>query len=82
MSKRTRTTTAASSSKGSKKPRRSSRMGLQKYGLFWSGTTSDPEIITVLVNRRDFAFHYDAKTSRLDLHVDLHVVQEVWEHSY
>ena len=48
--------------KGSKKPR--------------NGTTSDPEIITVLVNRRDFAFHYDAKTPtcRLDL------VQEVWEH--
>ena len=70
--KRTRTTTAASS-KGSKKPRRSSRVGQQKYGPFWNGTTSDPEIITVLVNNRDEAFHYDAKTSRLDL------VQDVWE---
>ena len=39
----------------------------------WNGTTTDPEIITVLVNRRDFAFHYDARTSRLNL------VQEVWE---
>ena len=73
MSKRTRTTTAASS-KGSKKPRRSSRVGQQKYGPFWNGTTSDPEIITVLVNNRDEAFHYDAETSRLNL------VQEVWEH--
>ena len=71
--KRTRTTTAASN-KGSKKPRRSSRVGQQKYGPFWNGTTSDPEIITVLVNNRDEAFHYDAKTSRLNL------VQEVWEH--
>ena len=71
--KRTRPTTAASS-KGSKKPRRSSRVGLQKYGPFWNGTTTDPEIITVLVNNRDEAFHYDAKTSRLNL------VQEVWEH--
>ena len=78
MSKRTSdassNASSNASSKGSKKPRRSSRVGLQKYGLFWSGTTSDPEIITVLVNRRDFAFHYDAKTSRLNL------VQEVWEH--
>ena len=72
-SKRTRTTTAASS-KGNKKPRRSSRVRQQKYGPFWNGTTSDSEIITVLVNRRDFAFHYDARTSRLNL------VQEVWEH--
>ena len=71
--KRTRPTTTTSS-KGSKKPRRSLRVGQQKYGPFWNGTTSDPEIITVLVNRRDFAFHYDAETSRLDL------VQEVWEH--
>jgi len=74
MSKRTRTTTDASSSKGSKKPRRSSRVALQKYGPFWNGTTTDPEIIAVLVNNRDDAFHYDAETSRLDL------VQEVWEH--
>ena len=74
MSKRTRTTTDATSSKGSKKPRRSSRVGQQKYGPFWNGTTSDPEIITVLVNNRDEAFHYEAQTSRLDL------VQDVWEH--
>ena len=57
MSKRTRKTTAASS-KGSKKPRRSSRVALQKYGPFWNGTTTDPEIIAVLVNNRDEAFHY------------------------
>jgi len=44
------------------------------HGPFWNGTTTDPEIITVLVNNRDDAFHYDAETSRLDL------VQEVWEH--
>ena len=36
-------------------------------------TTTNSEIITVLENRRDYAFHYTAKTSRLDL------VQEVWE---
>ena len=70
--KRTRASTTTSS-KGSKKPRRSSRVALQKYGPFWNGTTSDPEIIAVLVNNKDEAFHYDAETSRLDL------VQEVWE---
>ena len=44
-------------------------------GPFWNGTTTtDPEIITVLVNNIDDAFLYDAETSRLDL------VQEVWEH--
>ena len=68
--KRTRTTTAASS-KGSKKPRISTP---SPHGPFWNGTTTDPEIIAVLVNNRDEAFHYDAETSRLDL------VQEVWEH--
>ena len=71
--KRTRASTTTSS-KGSKKPRRSSRVGQQKYGSFWNGTTSDPEIVTVLVNNKDEAFHYDTETSRLDL------VQEVWEH--
>ena len=70
MSKRTRTTTAASS-KGSKKPR---ILPPSPHGPFWNGTTTDPEIIAVLVNNRDEAFHYDAETSRLDL------VQEVWEH--
>ena len=70
MSKRTRTTTAASSSKGSKKPRISTP---SPHGPFWNGTTTDPEIIAVLVNNRDEAFHYDAQTSRLDL------VQDVWE---
>jgi len=69
--KRTRTTTAASSSKGSKKPR---SLPPSPHGPFWNGTTSDPEIIAVLVNNRDEAFHYDAETSRLNL------VQEVWEH--
>ena len=68
--KRTRTTTAATS-KGSKKPR---ILPPSPHGPFWNGTTTDPEIITVLVNNRDEAFHYDAETSRLDL------VQEVWEH--
>ena len=70
MSKRTRTTTDASSSKGSKKPR---ILPPSSYGPFWNGTTTDPEIITVLVNNRDEAFHYEAETSRLDL------VQDVWE---
>ena len=69
MSKRTRTTTDASSSKGSKKPR---ILPPSPHGPFWNGTTSDPEIIAVLVNNRDDAFHYDAETSRLDL------VQEVY----
>ena len=69
--KRTRTTTAASTSKGSKKPR---ILPPSPHGSFWNGTTTDPEIITVLVNNRDEAFHYDAETSRLNL------VQEVWEH--
>ena len=68
--KRTRTTTAASS-KGSKKPR---ILPPSPHGPFWNGTTTDPEIITVLVNNKDDAFHYDAETSRLNL------VQEVWEH--
>ena len=67
--KRTRTTTAASS-KGSKKPR---ILPPSPHGPFWNGTTTDPEIITVLVNNRDEAFHYEAETSRLDL------VQDVWE---
>ena len=71
--KRTRASTTTSS-KGSKKPRRSSRVALQKYGPSWNGTTTDPEIITVLVNNRDEAFHYEAQKSRLNL------VQEVWEH--
>ena len=71
MSKRTRTTTDATSSKGSKKPR---ILPPSPHGPFWNGTTTDPEIIAVLVNNRDDAFHYDAETSRLDL------VQEVWEH--
>jgi len=44
------------------------------YGTFWNGTTTNAEIIAVLKSNRDDAFHYDAKTSRLDL------VQEVWEH--
>ena len=70
--KRTRASTTTSS-KGSKKPRRSSRVALQKYGPFWNGTTTDPEIIAVLVNNRDEAFHYEAETSRLNL------VQDVWE---
>jgi len=70
MSKRTRTTTEASSSKGSKKPR---ILPPSPHGPFWNGTTTDAEIIAVLVNNRDDAFHYDAETSRLDL------VQEVWE---
>ena len=70
MSKRTRTTTDASSSKGSKKPR---ILPPSPHGPFWNGTTSDPKIITVLVNNRDEAFHYDAETSRLNL------VQDVWE---
>ena len=71
MSKRTRTTTDASSSKGSKKPR---ILPPSPHGPFWNGTTSDPEIIAVLKSNRDDAFHYDAETSRLNL------VQEVWEH--
>ena len=70
-SKRTRTTTTTSSSKGSKKPRIS--LPPSPHGPFWNGTTTDPAIITVLVNNRDEAFHYDAETSRLDL------VQDVWE---
>ena len=70
MSKRTRTTTDATSSKGSKKPR---ILPPSPHGPFWNGTTTDPEIITVLVNNRDEAFHYEAETSRLDL------VQDVWE---
>ena len=49
-------------------------LGQLKYGPFWNGTTCDPKIITVLVNNRDKAFHYDVETSRLDL------VHEVWEH--
>ena len=69
MSKRTRTTTAASS-KGSKKPR---ILPPSPHGPFWNGTTTDPEIIAVLVNNRDEAFHYEEETSRLDL------VQDVWE---
>ena len=69
MSKITRKTTAASS-KGSKKPR---ILPPSPHGPFWNGTTTDPEIIAVLVNNRDEAFHYDAETSRLDL------VQDVWE---
>ena len=69
MSKRTRTTITASS-KGSKKPR---ILPPSSHGPFWNGTTTDPEIIAVLVNNRDEAFHYDAQTSRLDL------VQDVWE---
>ena len=68
--KRTRTTTAATS-KGNKKPRISPP---SPHGPFWNGTTTDPEIIAVLVNNKDDAFHYDAETSRLNL------VQEVWEH--
>ena len=68
--KRTRTTTDASSSKGSKKPR---ILPPSPHGPFWNGTTSDPEIIAVLVNNRDEAFHYEAETSRLNL------VQDVWE---
>ena len=71
MSKRTRTTTTTTSSKGSKKPR---ILPPSPHGPFWNGTTTDPEIIAVLVNNRDEAFHYDAETSRLSL------VQEVWEH--
>ena len=67
MSKRT--TTSADSNR-SKKPRISTP---SPHGPFWNGTTTDPEIIAVLVNNRDEAFHYDAETSRLDL------VQEVWE---
>ena len=70
MSKRTRTTTAASSSKGRKKTR---ILPPSPHGPFWNGTTTDPEIIAVLVNNRDEAFHYEAETSRLDL------VQDVWE---
>ena len=50
MSKRTRTTTAASSSKGSKKPR---ILPPSPHGPFWNGTTTDPEIIAVLKSRRD-----------------------------
>ena len=68
--KRTRTTTDATSSKGSKKPR---ILPPSPHGPFWNGTTTDPEIIAVLVNNRDEAFHYEAETSRLDL------VQDVWE---
>jgi len=68
--KRTRPTTTTSS-KGSKKPR---ILPPSPHGPFWNGTTIDPEIITVLVNNKDEAFHYDAETSRLNL------VQEVWEH--
>ena len=70
MSKRTRTTTAVSSSKGSKKPR---ILPPSPHGPFWNGTTTDSEIIAVLVNNRDDAFHYEAETSRLNL------VQDVWE---
>jgi len=69
MSKRT-TTTDTSTNKGSKKPR---TLPPSPHGPFWNGTTADPEIIAVLVNNRDEAFHYDVETSRLDL------VQEVWE---
>ena len=69
MRKRTRKTTAASS-KGSKKP---CVLPPSPHGPFWNGTTTDPEIIAVLVNNRDEAFHYEAETSRLDL------VQDVWE---
>ena len=67
--KRTRTTTDATS-KGSKKPR---ILPPSPHGPFWNGTTTDAEIIAVLVNNRDEAFHYDAETSRLNL------VQEVWD---
>ena len=57
-------------SKGSKKPR---ILPPSPHGPFWNGTTNDPEIIAVLVNNRDDAFHYEAETSRLNL------VQDVWE---
>ena len=70
MSKRTTTSNSSSRSKGSKKPR---ILPPSPHGPFWNGTTTDPEIIAVLVNNRDEAFHYDAETSRLDL------VQDVWE---
>ena len=63
MSKRTRTTTPGSSSKGSKKPR---ILPPSPHGPFWNGTTIDPEIIAVLKSNRDDAFHYDAETSRLN----------------
>ena len=68
--KRNRTTAAAASSQQSKKPR---HLPFSPHGPFWNGTTTDPEIITVLVNNRDEAFHYDAQTSRLNL------VPDVWE---
>jgi hypothetical protein len=57
-------------------------VALQKYGPFWNGTTTDPEIITVLVNNRDEAFHYDAQTSQTscsDEAFHYHLVQDVWE---
>jgi len=74
MIKRTRGTTAASS-KGSKRTRLiQQRLTCWFHGRFWNGTTTNTETIAVLVNNRDDAFHYDAKTSRLNL------VQEVWEH--
>jgi len=42
---------------------------------FWNGTTNNNvKIITVLVNRRDDAFHDDVKTSRINL------VQDIWEY--
>ena len=68
---RTRITTDATSSKGSKKPR---ILPPSPHGPFWNGTTTDPKIIAVLKSNRDDAFHYDAEISRLNL------VQEVWEH--
>ena len=43
-------------------------------GSFRNGTTNNVKIITVVVNRRDDAFHYDVKTSRINL------VQDVWEY--
>lgn len=56
-SKRTRPTTAASSPKGSKKPR---FLPPSPYGPFWNGTTNNAKTIVVLENERDHAFHYDA----------------------
>ena len=70
-SKRTRPTTAASSLKGSKKPR---FLPPSPYGPFWNGTTNNAKTIAVLENERDRAFHYDARVSRL------HLVQDVWKH--
>ena len=64
MIKRTRGTTAASS-KGSKRTRLiQQRLTCWFHGRFWNGTTTNTETIAVLVNNRDDAFHYDAKTSR------------------